>query len=202
MIVRRSVEKYNRSEKTFKDKKDLIKALSIVAVIMPALLWLVDAARDRAYKRRPSKRPIRSGFLKFLSLNLGNVYFVGNAFRSLESKIERGKWAGYDISDIALSTANRAVDATVDLYNAIDQAMSRSRYESGDKKGELKWKTSAKNSINYSISTIARLKGIPYDTSKRALEVFFKKDTPKTTEEFKLEGSKKKKTGKKRRLKF
>jgi hypothetical protein len=179
MMCRRAIEKYNVSDKTPKDKRNLIKALSIVTVIMPAMLWAVDEARNRAYKRKPPKKPVRSNLLRLLDYNLGNVYFVGNAFRSLQSKIERGKWAGYDISDVFLSSANRGVDAVAGLYEAIDQAMSKERYKSGDKKGELKWKSTIGRAMNDSLSSVSKLRGLPYDTVKKLVEIPLKKQKPK-----------------------
>jgi len=179
MIIRRAQEKYNRSQKTAKDKKDLIKIISVVAVLMPIALWAIDELRNRAYRRKPPKRPMRSVFLRALEYNLGNAYFVGNIFRSIESKIERGKWAGYDISDIALSTANKGVDAVVDIYDAIDQAMSHEKYKSGDKKGEEKWKTTMVRSVDESLSTLTKLRGLPYDTIKKLVEIPFKGEEKK-----------------------
>lgn len=174
MIGRRAIEKYNVSEKTDADKKKLAKTLTGLLIVAPALLMAVDKTRDFLYGRDPPKKPFESNVLQFIELNLGNVYFVGNVFRSIRSKIERGTFTGYDVNDLFSSTVDESVNGVVELYNAIDQSISEERYISGKHAGELKWKQSAKRALNKVISVASKVKGIPYQPVKKLLEIPFK----------------------------
>ena len=107
---------------------------------------------------------------------MGNVYFIGNIFRSLRSKIESGTYAGYDVSDVLTSSVKTGIDGIAETVRAIQQAMGQERYKSGNKKGQLKWKTSAKRAIDYNLSTILKFKwGLPYDTAKKLINIPFNK---------------------------
>jgi len=177
MMVRRTVEEYNRSGKTGKDKKKMMSKLSILAIVMPAMLWGIDAARRKVYgrKEKAPKSKAWATIMNFLEYNLGSVYFVGNAFRSLRSKVERGTYAGYDVSDVLISSIDRGIDGIAETVTAIRRAMSEEKYKSGDKKGELKWKTTAKRAIDKNLSTLFKFKwGLPYDTVKRLVTAPFK----------------------------
>ncbi len=173
MILKRSVEKYNRSGKTAGDKATLIKSLALVMIVANAMLIGVDEARNRAYGRKPPKRRGLNNVLRFLEINLGNVYFVGTAFSTIKSKIEKGTYAGRGISNVLYSTVDTGMNAIADLYKTIDQVMSKERYKAGDKRGERKWKTSMKKAIDESLSVVSKFKGIPYDTIKKTVKIPF-----------------------------
>ena len=179
MMVQRAVSQYNRSNQGPQAKRKLMKSLSIVMLLMPLLLYGLDEIRNWAYKRKRPERRLRYRILKFLELNLGNIYFVGNAFRSISSKVERGKWAGYDMSDVLMSWGTTGVNAVADTIAAIDQTISQERFKAGDKKGQLKWRTTAKRAANEAASFALRMRGIPYDTARRYLLIPFSKGQKK-----------------------
>jgi len=171
MIARRTVEKYNVSPKGDEDKKKLFKSLALLGILAPLMLRAVDMLRDFLYGRKPPERPTENHVLRFLELNLGNIYFVGNLFTSFRSKVERGKFGGFDVQNLLQSTANETVNILVDLYDTIDQSISKEKYKSGKRKGELKYKTSAKSFVNNTLSVVSKVKGIPFQPVKGLLKI-------------------------------
>lgn len=168
MMLRRSIEKYNRGGKTVKDKAKLVKNVGIVTILMPVLLRGVDALRDWVYDRKPAKHPLKREILNAISYNLGNLYFAGNIFRSYSSKMEYGKWGGSATSgDILASSLEEGIDAAVDFSNTVDQFMSEERFKKGEKRGQLRWKSSLVDAIDNTFSFLSRFKGVPYDTVKK-----------------------------------
>lgn len=174
MMIFRAAKRYNRSNKSVKAKAKLMKDLSLLMLLMPLMLYGIDELRNLIYRRKPSKRRIRYAIFRGLENILGNVYLVGNVFRSLTSKVEKGTYAGYDVSDVLTSSAEEGINAMADTIRAIDQVVSQETYKAGDRKGELKWKTSAKRAIDESLSFSLRFRGIPYDTVKKLLVAPFK----------------------------
>ena len=178
MMTRRAVENYNTSGKGVKDKISLMKKLILLAVVMPAMIIGIDELRKKVYGWVIPERKRRYYTLRYIESLLGNVYFVGNIFSSLASKIERGVYSGFDISNVLVSSVEKGVNGLVEIYNTIDQLQSKERYKSGDKKGELKWKTAIKKALDYNISFLTKFRGIPYDTLKKlATAPFREKET-------------------------
>ena len=180
-MVRDAFERYNVSDKTLNNKKDLMKALAIVLMIGPAMIVGRNKIRDKVLKRKPSKRPMRNTVLTYLSVVLSNAYFVGDIFNSLASKIERGTWGGYDADNVLSSNIDQSVDAVADIFRAIDQAMSRERYKSGTKKGKLKWKQTSIKAAEEAATIMSRWSGFNLSTIKGLAKSFFKEEEkPKT----------------------
>lgn len=169
MMIFRAAKRYNRSNKSVKAKARLMKDLSILMLLMPLMLYGIDELRNLIYKRKKPKRRLRYFIFRNLENILGNVYLVGNVFRSLTSKVERGTYAGHDVSDVLTSSAETGINAMADTIRAIDQVVSQEKYKAGDRRGELKWKISAKRAIDESLSFNLRFRGIPYDTVKKLL---------------------------------
>jgi hypothetical protein len=107
---------------------------------------------------------------------IGNIYFLGPAYQSLISKIEKGTFFGYDISNPLISTVDLAIDAISNAARAISQAIAGEVYISGRKKGEEKWKASLQKSVMNTIDLIGRIKGIPVETIRRIITSQFKNE--------------------------
>jgi len=60
-----------------------------------------------------------------------------------------------------------AIDGIAETYKIIDELSTRARYKSGDKKGELKYKTTALRAMDKNASTLLALKGLPYNNVKK-----------------------------------
>ena len=176
--------KYQKSEKKPKDRANLMRSLFILMIAVPAYIIGVDELRDRFYGREIN-RNFFTRATKMVSSALSNAYVVGNIFDSIISKMDQGKWAGFDVIDPFKSTLWEGVDAVVDVFNAIDDVVTKEEYQSGAKKGEKIWRTSVLRAID-SVSLIStKMLGIPYGNVQRVVESLVKKASPEM--EFALE---------------
>ena len=177
MMAVRAVNKYNNSGKTASDRLEFSKKVIVLAILMPALLYGVDEARNLLYGRKEPKRIALHRALRFSELLLGNVYFVGNIFRSAASFAERGEFAGFGIQDVLTSTVETGAKGIGNLIKAIAVELpEKTRFDSGDKAGQLKWKNSMTRAVNQLLSTTFKLRGIPFDTAKKLITVPFRED--------------------------
>ena len=87
----------------------------------------VDEVRDKLYGRAAKKSFFRRA-IDLLRWNFGNIYFLGQGFDSLVSKVERGTFAGYDIESPLHSTINETVDAIAEGVRSIKFAVSGEIY--------------------------------------------------------------------------
>ena len=202
MMLIRNTAKYNNSQKTFSDKRKFFKSMSILLALMPLLIMGIDELRNLAYKRKRPKREKEHFLLEYINNVLGQFYFISPTARSAVSKIERGTFAGYDVSDVFTSTINTGVDAMANAVIAIRQGVDQERYKSGDKKGELKWKTTSVRALNQATSTVMKLKfGLPYDTVKKLTTTPFKWMAPEKEKKKGTTGYQRKYKGYKRKFK-
>lgn len=169
MMVRRGFEKYNRSEKKAKDKADLAGRVAIITLISPLLLIATDALRDVTYGRN-QKKQLFTNSINFLKFNFGNIYFLGDAFSSIASKVEKGTFAGYDIENPVSSTIDEAMDMIAEGVRGLQFAITKEKYKSGKNKGELKWKNSLRKMATGALELAGKVKGIPVHTVRRLLE--------------------------------
>ncbi len=184
MIIRRAFERYNRSPKTNKDKARLAKALLIIVIISPLFLMAIDELRNKIYGRKASKRSLfRQMTTKYITLNFGNIYFLGTAMNSLLSKIDRGTYAGYDINDPLTSTMDDLIDTVANAIRGIEQAITGEEYTSGKKKGDKKWKDSLKKFFIGAIDTSGKITGWGIHNVRKIITGLFKLVYPKLKEE-------------------
>ena len=160
MIVRRAFERYNRSAKTGKDKAKLAKALTIITIISPLLLMAIDELRDRIYAKKEDKRSLlRKITTKYITLNFGNIYFLGPGVNSLISKIEKGTYAGYDINNPLISLMDDLIDTVANAVRSIEQSITGERFKSGKDVGEKKWIASLKKSAVGALDAAGKITG-------------------------------------------
>jgi hypothetical protein len=169
MMVRRAFERWNRSDKKPNDAAQLGNALFVIGMISPLLLVAIDESRDKLYDRN-QQRSLFMRAVQALKVGIGSVYFIGPTIESMVSKIERGTYAGYDISLTALDAWNELVNTFAEAGNAIKFAISGERYISGKKKRQLKWEHSLKRMMINALEVTGKLKGIPVHTIRRMLE--------------------------------
>ena len=178
MMIRRAIKEYNRSAGTDADKAKLIFKLIMVTFVGSSLIWMANKLRDFAYGRETKNWGADFG-LSTIENNLSTVYGVGTLFSSLRSKIERGQFAGYDISNILFSTLDSGIDSMASLSDAVRFSFTKEKYKSGKHKGQKKWLRSAINFADDATSVASRFKGIPYDTVKRLTLGLSSNFTPK-----------------------
>lgn len=160
-IIRRAILEYNLSNHTAGDKARLLKKLFIVTVVNAWLIEMVNYLRRKIYGKKPLK-PLQQVTSMFGTI-LGNFYYVGDLFSSYISKVERGAY-GWDWENIMTSFVDQVIDTLAMGTQAIEQAVKQEKYKSGTNKGKMKWKKTAIRAIDYALSVVGKLKGIPYET--------------------------------------
>ncbi|RLG14592.1 hypothetical protein DRN69_04070, partial [Candidatus Pacearchaeota archaeon] len=161
-ILRRAILRYDISKHTIKDKAELFAKFFIILVVSSLSIEIINELRRRMYGTKTKNA--FSFAVQAIGNSLSYVYFVGDIFNSLVSKIERGTYGGWDTGNIVSSFMNDAIDGVADGVRAIEQAMSKERYKSGEHKGQKKWKISALRSMENLSYTISRMGGIPLPT--------------------------------------
>ena len=172
IIATRATERYNRSERAPKDKLKLIKDITILGVIAPLMIHAVNRLRDYAMgrigweeeKKETSKmmREFKEALKGWLITNVGNVYFVGNIFNSIMSKIDRGLDRGYDVMDPLTTGMNDIATAIAEVVIGIDQLAGKEKYKSGSSKGEFKFKRTISRGVERLVGLGSKLLAIPY----------------------------------------
>ena len=165
--IKRSVEEYNRSPKSTKDKSKLFKKLFTITVISSAMIEGINASRDFIYKK-DRKSWVERGVNTFGN-TIGYAYGGGDAFSSIASKVKYGTFTGWDISNPASSFVNESFDAVAEIIRTIHQVVTQEA-----SKGEAKWKKSSVRAIDKSLQTVLALKGVPYRTLKNLIKAPYK----------------------------
>ena len=183
-IAKRLVMRYNRSGKTAKDKVDLANGLSKLFIISSIFAAAVNELRNKVYGKKG--RGIWGFALDVIGTALGSFYFLGDAFSSLISKIQKGTYAGFDsMGNIVGDWVNDTISAIAELSKAVEELQTKEKYKSGTKKGEEKYKTTAVRALDKIASSILTIRGVPYDNVKRLIEGTLKmagdKEEPKKT---------------------
>jgi hypothetical protein len=178
--IRTQIHRYNMSDKTIKDKVKLTKNLSLLTLVSSLLIAGIDEARIR-FVHKEKSTPIEF-LLKTLSSSISLIYFVGDIFSSLISKVQRGTFGGWDMSNPVSSFLDNAIDFLAELGRTIEQAITKERYKSGEKAGEEKWKTSMLRMTDTGLDVGTKFKGIPYKNIQQLVKGFI----PRDEEEYKL----------------
>ena len=163
------INEYKKASK--KNREQYARSVLTIMLLSTLLLHLIDESRRRIYGSKRKGNYFINLIADIIEANFGNIYVVGNFIRSLRSKLQSGKFFGYDVSDVLASTTNTGIDAMVDLFNGMSQLITQEEYEAGDRKGELKWSRTLLKGVDESVSTILKFKGIPYDTAKRMISL-------------------------------
>ena len=171
-ILRRAVLRYDISKHTNKDKSKLFSIFFTILVVSSLMIEAINEMRRKLYGSE--SRSIFEVAIATIGNSLSYVYFVGDAFSSLASKVQRGTYGGWDTGNIVSSFIDEAIDGMADGVRAIEQVISGERYKTGEKRGQEKWKTSALNSLEGIGYTIARLRGLPAPTVLKILKGIWK----------------------------
>lgn len=169
MMIRRAFERYNLSEKTNSDKAKLASALSIITIVSPLFLIAIDELRGVLYDREEREGIFTRMITRFITVNFGIIYFLGPAVSSLFSKIQRGTWGGYDITNPLSDAFNDIVESLVEGVNSIKFAITQEKYKVGKKAGEKKWVSSLKRFVTSSLDNSGKILGIPMKTVRKFL---------------------------------
>jgi GNAT superfamily N-acetyltransferase/proteasome lid subunit RPN8/RPN11 len=165
--VIREFLRYNTSQKTAKDKAKLTGNLAAILIIASMLIGGVDALRDWLMGRRKGK-----GMGKTVVDNMiGNIYYVGPAWQSLSSKMEKGTYAGNDIQNPLTSFTGEVIDAIVKDKEALTDIYTGDKYTTGEKDGEARWKTSLQDAFWDTFNVVLKSKGIPAKNIKNNLSI-------------------------------
>ena len=175
--IRTQILRYSISEKKTGDKIVLAKNLSLLTFVSSMLIAGIDEARNRFV--RGKKSTLLEFLVRTLSSSLSLVYYVGDGFSAIVSKIQQGTFAGFGINNPISSLVDTGLNFLAELYLTIEQASNNEKYKSGDKKGEEKWKTSILRMVDDAIDVFTRAKGIPLSN----VESIFKGIIQQTKEE-------------------
>jgi len=174
MMLFRATEKYKRSPGGASDRGKLASTLLWISLGNAVAIYAIDEIRNWFYERKTSKTPNK--FIKDIALkSFGNVYVLGDILTSLDSKIQRGSFSGYDVENTVYGFANQTIDAMSEAGRALNFAVSGEHYKSGKNKGEKKWKIAAGRAVVGLTEQIGALKGLPIHTVRRILESFVKR---------------------------
>ncbi len=169
-LLYRARLRYDRSDRTAKDKYNYTRDAFKILVILPAMAQAIDEIRHRIYKRR-EKRNIWDFTIGTLTNALNQYYFVGDAFSAIESKVRKGSFAGHDAFGNPLyDWANEILEATAEIMKTVDTIMTQERYASGSKKGEEKWRTHVMGAIEKSVLASTKGMGLPLANVKKLTE--------------------------------
>jgi VanZ family protein len=157
-MVYKSMYRFAASDKTPEDRKKLYKTLFVVAVNM-ALVSMIDEARERFRKRKSSGRQLLANYMRNV---VGTIYFAPLFWPSAASKIQRGTFAGWDISTPTLSTADSFIDGVAELWLGIEDIFTKEVYQSGKNEGKSKAAVQLKRAfLNISDTITTVMMGVP-----------------------------------------
>jgi hypothetical protein len=92
-------------------------------------------------------------------------------FSALGSKIYKGTYFGWDYSNIVYSFLDDCVNAMAETYRTLEQLVTKEKYISGTKEGELKWKESATKALKESVKILGVSEGINIPEIMRWLDM-------------------------------
>ena len=161
-IIRRAWLEYQASSKTAKDKANLLSKWFLVTLGMSIMIEGINTTRDLMMGKKP--KPWQFKLLRAFGNSVSYVYIVGEMFNSLASKIERGTYAGYDMSNPLQSMGETGINAIAETYWTLRNIVEGEKYKGGKKKGQAKWKTSMWRMIDHWAHLAGMRYGIPYHT--------------------------------------
>jgi len=161
-IIRRAWLEYQASPKTAKDKANLLSKWFLVTLGMSIMIEGINTTRDLMMGKKP--KPWQFKLLRAFGNSVSYVYIVGEMFNSLASKIERGTYAGYDMSNPLQSMGETGINAIAETYWTLRNIVEGEKYKGGKKKGQAKWKTSMWRMIDHWAHLAGMRYGIPYHT--------------------------------------
>jgi len=166
IIIRRALEKYNRSDNNISDKANLFRDITLVGLISSALVVGVDKLRDLLLGRK-ERNGAPSDIVKVIGVAIGNVYFASNIFGSAIS--------GFDVQDPVSQTFNETSELARNIFDASSQFLTQERNRVGNRrlgirKFELKYKRSVMEAINKATNLFGRLKGLPVRNVKNIIK--------------------------------
>jgi len=165
-IVRRAWWEYSTSEKTMADKNKLLKALALVGIVTSGMSVAVDRLRDLITGKR-AKKDAGETILDIVEYAAGAIYGGADVINIARSMAKKGAYRGYRFEDPVLETLNKGIRGGMGIYEAVGQLHRDEKYVSGYKKDEDKWDTTLRRAVDDTLSVIAAVKGLPYDTTKR-----------------------------------
>jgi len=167
-----SVLELNRSSRTAKDYATVAKKLVTIYILANIMEQSVDRLRDKIKGQDDEPWNVPMDILEGI---LSQVYLVGKAFTAFRSKVEYGKYFGYDFSIPQLQMGEQLINLAVDINTLFEQTSTQEIYKSGEHKGTLKWKQTITSMLDEIASISAKLNGIPYDSVKSLIESQFNK---------------------------
>lgn len=173
-IVMRTIQRWNRSEKTPHDLAQATSAIALVTVFNSLFMIGVNAARSWLYGRGDDDRKKKAHWLwrllgQTLTTTLGNVYGVDKVAQVVASFVERGEQA-YGISDPLTSNIEDFGKGIGGLIKGIYELAGQERVSAGERKGKLRGtKTLMRGLDRVASSMLTLIKGLPYRTLKGLL---------------------------------
>ena len=140
MIMRRAFEQYNRSEKTIRDKKKLVKRITLIRILAPAMIAGLNALAATGRKPEDDDEGLQVFLVDWLKTTLGDIYLLSPALGSLITQFEEGKGKGFGMTDPLTSNFELAIRTVYETVDEVGNIISQEKYKHGRRKGELKWK--------------------------------------------------------------
>lgn len=122
----REFERYKNSNKTAKDKGRLLKTAWILGVVNTAMLALINLGREKLLGRRSEKKTPQEFLTDMLVIKLGDNVAIGSLVNSLRSKLEKGSYMGYEVTNPAVDTVNGLINLVADV-NAMSKRIKEGK---------------------------------------------------------------------------
>lgn len=140
MIMRRAFEQYNRSEKTIKDKRKLVKRITLIRIVAPAMIAGLNALAATGRRPEEDDEGLQVFLVDWLKTTLGDIYLLSPALGSLITQFSEGKGKGFGMTDPLSSNFELAIRTVYETVDEVGNIVSQERYKNGRRRGELKWK--------------------------------------------------------------
>lgn len=171
MIQRRAVEQWNRSEKTASDLTKLVKRIIAIRFVAPAMIAGVNAIRGLGRDDVDDEEHtlLRRFLSDWLATTIGDVYIISNILQGAITQITEGR-KGFGMTDpltahwAEMSTTLANYIKGIGLTMGLPHIKNRRDWEK--RKHELVWEM-----IKDTSSLISKIKGIPFESARRSLEL-------------------------------
>lgn len=163
-----AVLELNYSDHKVKDFATATKKLATIYILANMYEQSIDRLRKKATGQDDQPWNVIQDWIGGM---LDGIYFVGKAVKVYQSRVEYGKYFGYDFSIPPLQIAEQGINFAVDVATMIEQRATQEVYKSGEKKGSIKWLQTLNALKNETFSIVARLNGLPYDNLVKLFDI-------------------------------
>ncbi|MBO8161344.1 MAG: hypothetical protein H0Z24_06870 [Thermosipho sp. (in: Bacteria)] len=161
-ILVRAKLRYEKSNKTPKDKMKFLNTVLTVLLLNSLALEAVNMLRNKI--RKEDDEDEKS--LNVIGNALSNLYYVGDIFNKAVAIYKKGIF-GYSSTSTVDSLITTGIKAIADTMKAINEYQTKEIYQRGVKKGLEKYKDTFYKAADEWLITILNLNAVPYQNLKR-----------------------------------